>query len=256
MILFGPAGLGPVKQSEEILKSLNKNNLNACEIAFTYGAYIKKPDTIKIKNLAKKYNISLSIHAPYWINLNSIEEEKIKASKKRILKSCEIGDYIGAKNIVFHAGYYGKKSKQETFEKIKKEIIDIKKTIKENNWEVKLCPEIMGKKNVFGSIEEIRELSKQCKTSFCLDIAHILARYGKYNLDELIKIFPEKQWHCHFSGIEYTEKGEKNHKPTTEQNWKDVLKKLKSLKKKIIIINESPTPLTDSILGKSIYHSL
>ena len=84
-IKFGPAGLGGVEHAEAILKKYSELGFEACEIAFTHGVYIKKKeDALRIGAAAKKFGISLSIHAPYWINLNSAEPEKILKSKERI----------------------------------------------------------------------------------------------------------------------------------------------------------------------------
>jgi len=252
VIVFGPAGIGGVKASFNLLEMYNKLGLKAAEIPFTYQIWIKeKEDAIKIKEASKKNKIKLSIHAPYWINLNSEDKEKIERSKKRILRCCEVADWLNVKKVIFHCGYYGKKSKEETFENIKKGILEMQEIIKKNNWKVKLYPEIMGKKNVFGSIKEIARLVTETKCDFCIDFAHILARYGNYNMSEVKKNFPQKEWHCHFSGIEYGEKGEKHHKITSEKEIKKLLSILPK-NKRITIINESPKPIEDSVLSLKI----
>ncbi|MAG78889.1 endonuclease IV [Candidatus Pacearchaeota archaeon] len=253
-IKFGPAGLGPTKEAISNLEKYHNLGLKACEIAFTYGVYIKnKEDAIKIGKAAKKFNIQLSIHAPYWINLNSTDKDKIEKSKQRILRCCEVGTYLGAKRIVFHPGYYGKMDKDETYENIKREIIDIQKIIKQKKYTPLLAPETTGKVNVFGSIDEIKKLAKDTKTSFCIDFAHILARYKNYNFKEVLKKFKNyKKIHIHFSGIEYGEKGEKHHKLTPNI---DIEKLISNLPKDIdiTVINESPDTIGDSIKSIEIY---
>src|SRR6056297_2992713 len=195
-IKFGRAGIGPVKTAEKVLKQLAKKGIKACEIAFTYGVYIKnEEDAKRIGNKAKELGISLSIHAPYFINLNSAEKEKIEKSKQRILNCCKAGTLLGASHVVFHPGYYGKSTKEQTYEVIKEQIKDIEKTIKEKNYNIKLAPETTGKVNVFGSVEEISSLVKETGCGFCIDFAHILAREGKVDHDKLKKAFPQKHWH-------------------------------------------------------------
>ena len=108
--------------------------------------------------------------------------------------------------------------------------------------------EVMGKKNVFGSIKEISRLVKETRCSFCIDFAHILARYNGYEIEQVKKYFPQKVWHCHFSGIEYGEKGEKHHKRTPEKEIKRLISILPK-NKEITIINESPNPIEDSVLS-------
>jgi len=251
-IRFGPAGLGPVKDAISNLEEYHSLGLRACEIAFTYGIYIKHEKDIKeIKKAAEKLDIVLSIHAPYWINLNSKEKEKIEQSKKRILGCCEIGDKIGARRIVFHPGYYSGMGEGETYENIKKAINEMQETIKKQGWKVKLSPETMGKINVFGSIEQIARLKNETDCGYCLDFAHVLARDKKVDYSKIKKLFSEKKWHCHFSGIEYGEKGERRHLSTEKQAWKELLKNLPK-DKDIVIINESPTLLEDSVQGLKI----
>jgi deoxyribonuclease IV len=259
-IFFGPAGLGGIDEAEDNLKTMKKLGLKACEIAFTYGIYIKKKNAKNIKKWAKKNNIKLSVHAPYWINLNSNDNEKVEKSKKRILKSCEVSELIGAEKVVFHPGYYGKDSKENTYNKIKKEIIELQEEIKRKKWEVKLAPETTGKKNVFGSVEEIKNLVKETGCFFTIDFAHLFARNnGKIALKNLVKDFEGfEELHCHFSGIEYGDKGEKKHKETSEEDIKELLIALKNLKnlKKVVIINESPIPLQDSVLMSKIWKEI
>src|SRR3989344_9643234 len=169
-IKFGPAGLGGVKEAISNLEEYHKLGLRACEIAFTYGVYIKEQkDAELIGKKAKELGISLSIHAPYWINLNSLDKSKIEQSKERILSCLKVGTWLNAKTVVFHAGYYGKMDKQETYENIKKEILELQKEIKNKKYTPKLAPETMGKINVFGSVEEISRLSKETGCEFCID---------------------------------------------------------------------------------------
>ena len=84
-----------MKEAVDNLEEYHNLKLKACEIAFTYGIYIKgKEDALKIGKAAERLNVQLSIHAPYWINLNSAEKEKVEKSKERILKCCEVGHYL------------------------------------------------------------------------------------------------------------------------------------------------------------------
>ena len=258
MIRFGPAGLGGVKEAVSNLERYAKLGLKACEIAFTYGIYIKESQEKEIKEIrdtTKKLDIELSIHAPYWINLNSKEKKKIEESKKRILDCCKIGDMLGVNYIVFHPGYYSGMDKEETYQNIKKEILEMQQEIKKNKWKVKLAPETTGKVNVFGSIEEILLLVKETSCFFTLDFAHLLARnQGKISYKEIYENFKGfNELHCHFSGIEFGEKGERNHKITSESELRKLLEILPK-NKNIVIINESPSPVQDSVKALKIYN--
>lgn len=256
MIRFGPAGLGPVKDAVSRLEEYHKLGLSACEIAFTYGVYIKDElDMKKIREAAKKYDIRLSIHAPYWINLNSNEKIKIQNSKERILDCCRVGEKLGAYRVVFHAGFFGKRTKEESYKNIAEAIIDINEEIKKNKWKIKIAPETMGKVNVFGSIEEIADLVEKTKCGFCIDFAHVLARDKKIDFSRIKELFGKYEpWHCHFSGIVYGEKGERNHIVTPKEKWKEVLENIPK-NKELVIINESPDPVEDSVSGLALSKS-
>lgn len=256
-IRFGPAGLGGVKEAISNLENYAKLGLKSCEIAFTYGIYIKESDAIEIGKVAKRLDIKLSIHAPYWINLNSEEKIKIEQSKKRILDCCKIGEVLGAYLIIFHPGYYGKMGKDETYENIKNQILEIRKEIKKNKWKINIAAETTGKINVFGDIDEILRLAKETGCSFCIDFAHLFARtQGKMSYKEMYEKFKHfESLHCHFSGIEFGEKGERNHKLTPISELKKLLLVLPK-NKDIVIINESPDPAGDSLIGLKLWKNL
>lgn len=245
MIKIGPAGTSGLGY-EEGLKHCVELNLNALEVEFTHGIHMNNSTAKEIGELAKKSNVELSVHCPYFINLASLEKKKIEASKKRILQSCERANYLNAKYIVFHAAYYQKFSREECYEIVKKAIIEMNNVIKKNKWNVILAPETTGKASQFGDVDELIKLSKETKCSFCVDFAHIKARDNNIDYDELFKKLKYiKHLHCHFSGIEFTEKGERRHIITPLDKIKELLKYVKKYNKDVTIINESPDPFGD-----------
>ena len=252
MILIGPAGssgLGALKGVEEV----KRLNLDAMEVEFTYGVNMSNKTAKDVGELAKKLKILLSVHCPYYINLASIEKAKIKASMKRILESCERGFCLNAKYIVFHPGYYGKYSKEECYKLIKESIIEMQKIIKEKKFNTVLCPETAGKKSQFGSLDELTKLHKETGCGICIDFAHLLAREGFVDYDDVMKKIKHiKEKTSHFSGIEYSEKGERRHILTKEKDIEKLLKALKKHNVSIRIINESPNPIGDSLKTKKI----
>jgi len=108
---------------------------------------------------------------------------------------------------------------------------------------------------VFGSVEEISRLVEETGCSFCLDFAHILAREKKVDYEKIKKLFPRKEWHVHFSGIIYGDKGERSHRKTKSEEWRELLKNLPK-DKDITIINESPDMLNDSVEGMKIWKNI
>ena len=253
MIKIGPAGIGSVKDVEKNFEEFHRLGIKCAEIPFTYGVFIKtKEQAEKVHRAAEKFKIELTIHGQYWINLNSAEREKIEASKQRILECLKVGTWLDAKAVVFHSGFYGKKTKGKTFEKIKEGIRELQEKRKEFGYTPKLAPETMGKINVFGSISEIARLVEETGCEFCIDFAHILARYKTYNFEKIKEKFGKyPSWHCHFSGIEYGEKGEKKHLRTEERYWEKLFERLPK-DKKIRIVCESPNPLADAVQGIEI----
>jgi len=253
-IRFGPTGIGSVKDAVSNLERYAELGFRAAEVLFTDGVYIKeREDALRIGRVAKKLGIFLSVHAPYWINLNSKDEKKIEMSKRRILRCCEVASWLGAGRVVFHAGFYSGISSEEAGSKIAEGIVEMQAYAKKEGWDVELCPEVMGKVNVFGSIDEIGDLVEVTGCSACIDIAHVLARYGSYSFGEIEKTFKMKKWHVHFSGIEYGAKGERKHLVTPVKEWERVLGWLKKLDKDVVLICESPDAVGDSVVGRRVW---
>lgn len=259
MIRIGPAGLGAkIGEAAASLQRYSEQGLKACEIPFTYGIFIDevrhKKEISEIRETCKKFDIKLSIHSPYWINLNSKEARKIEESKSRILGCCKIGELLGAEVVVFHAGFYGKDDKEISYLNIKKAVMEMLQEIEKNNWKIKIAAETMGKINIFGSSEEIIRLVKETGCSFCLDFAHLWAREkGKISYEEIYEKFKNLgETHGHFSGIVYGDKGEKSHKETPREEARKLLKALPK-NKNITIINEAPNPIQDSLMMLEVF---
>ncbi|MBI4149529.1 TIM barrel protein [Candidatus Woesearchaeota archaeon] len=246
-VLFGPGGTEGLGYPDGF-KRCRELGLTALEVEFTHSVHMSNQTARDVGALAKQQGISLSIHAPYFINLASAEKEKVAASKKRILDSCERGHYLGAACVVFHAAYYGKLDKAEVYSIVKREILEMQETIAHNGWQIALAPESTGKASQFGDIDELLRLSKETGCGMCVDFAHLLARTGTRDYDEVFtKLKPVQHVHAHFSGIEYTAKGERRHLVTPMQEIKELLSFLKKYRKDATVICESPEPMNDSV---------
>jgi len=254
-ILIGPAGTGGAEL--ENFTKLSNLGLDAVEFEFTYGVWLTPSQADKIKDLNKKLNLQLSIHAPYFINLNSQEPKKVGSSRSRILKCLEIAKHLDAKYVVFHPGFYLKSSKVECYDKIKEQIKKIIEEARAKNLDSSiLAPETTGKPSQFGDLDETLSLAKELDISVCIDFAHLKARYnGNINYDEVIEKLKKsgmKKIHAHFSGIEYTSKGERKHLITQEKDITELFNHLKKLDMQVSIINESPQPLEDALKMKKL----
>jgi deoxyribonuclease-4 len=255
MIQVGPAGSGGLGNLEGIRK-VARMKLDCMEVEFTYGVRMTVKDAREVGALAKEKGITLSVHAPYYINLASNEKEKIVASKQRILDSCERAAVFDARCVVFHAGFYQKKAAGQTYQLIKKAILEIQGKIKKNKWKVQLCPEITGKPSQFGSVQELLKLKKETGCGICVDFAHLYAReQGDIDYAKILKKLPKK-FHAHFSGIEYGPKGERKHLKTTKKFFEPLAEALLKTKRDVSLICESPQPYKDAAMMKRVITTL
>ena len=257
MIRLGPAGSSGLGNIEGV-RLVKKLGLDAMEVEFTYGVRMSVSAAKEVGEEAKKLGISLSVHAPYYINLASADKVKRNASEKRILDSCERGHFFGSAKspapVVFHAGFYQGRDKGLVYGLVKDSVERIQKAIKDRGWHVVLCPETTGKASQFGDVDELVRLSEETGCSITVDFAHLKARNnGRIDYDDIMKKLKHfKHIHCHFSGIEYTDKGERRHIITKDKDIKELFGYLKKYKIDATVINESPDPVKDSLKSEGL----
>jgi deoxyribonuclease IV len=250
-ILIGPAGSGGRGHTKGI-RDAARLKLDCMEIEFTYGVRMKPEMAETVGALAEEHGLILSVHAPYYINLAAYEEEKIAASRQRILDSCHRAHLMGARNVVFHAGFYQKRTLQETYELVRREIENLQDRIRKQGWQVTLCPEITGKPTQFGSTEELLALMRDTGCGFTVDFAHLYARnQGRIDYDALMPLLP-RRFHAHFSGIEYTAKGERKHIRLQPAYFRPLREALIGYGKQTTLICESPEPFEDAVMMKAL----
>ncbi len=255
VIRIGPAGSAG-KGNLAGIRKVARMGLDCMEVEFTYGVRMKPEDAVSVGELAAEMGVVLSVHAPYYINLASYEEEKLAASRQRILDSCERAHAMGAEKVVFHPGFYQKRSAAETYGIIRGEIEALQAEIAACNWQVQLCPETTGKPSQFGSLEEIFSLMRDTGCGITVDFAHLYARLqGEIDWRSLLDGLP-RSFHAHFSGIEYGPKGEKRHLPTEEAFFEPLARQLVRRDFDITIINESPQPYEDAAMMKRVVQRL
>jgi deoxyribonuclease-4 len=270
-LLFGTAGIPLSAKGSGTaggIEQVKNLGLGAMELEFVRSINISKQSAPGVKKAAEKNNVILTCHAPYFINLNSNEKAKLKASIQRILNSARIANLCGAYSVAFHAGFYQKSTKEEAYKKISKAIEYISSTLKQEKNRIWLRPETTGKESQFGNLDEILSLSQRFNNVMpCVDFAHFHARYnGKYNtysefctiLEKIEKKLGKKgleNMHIHFAGINYGPKGERNHLNLKDSDlrYKELAKALKDYKVKGVAISESPNIEEDAILMKNTY---
>ena len=231
MVKFGTAGtdenfaLQGHKKTIEIPAYLSNMGLDAFEYQCGRGVRIKEESAVEFGKAAAEKGISLSLHAPYYISMSSIEEEKRLNSIGYILDSAKAVKAMGGKRVVFHSGSCAKLSRQEALAKAVDTMGLIMKALDENGLgDITVCPETMGKVNQLGTLDEVLTLCKVDERIIpCIDFGHLNAR--DMGVIKTIKDYEDiinrmeneigadrtKVFHSHFSKIEYTTGGEKRH---------------------------------------------
>lgn len=272
-LLFGTAGI-PISSKPGIIngiKRVRELNLDAMEIEFVRGVFMKKELAIKVNQVRKELGLELTCHAPYYINLNAKEKAKYEASINRILDSAKILYFAGGKSVTFHAAYYMNETKSNVYNKVKAALKEVERKLDEEGINVMIRPELTGKPTQFGDLDELIKISQELEHVLpCIDFAHLHARsLGRYNsyqeFTEVLRKLEEglgkeilKNMHIHVSGIAYNEKGEKHHLNLEESDFKyeELLKSFKDYKVRGIVISESPNIEGDAMLMKKFWEQI
>lgn len=250
---------------------LSELNLDGLEMEFVHGVRMSEETRKLVKAERENRKLILTAHAPFYVNLNSQEEDKVDASVQRIIETGLAAKDTGAFSITFHAAYYMKQDKEVVYQQVKKCVGKISEFFKKNDINVWIRPETTGKGTQWGDLNEIIRLSKEFDNVLpCIDFSHLHARsIGQYNTyDEFSKILETvgnelgqkalDNFHAHLAGIDYGDKGEKKHLilEESDMNYKDLLKVLKEFQVKGALVCESPNIEDDAVLMKEYYYSL
>jgi len=274
-LLFGTAGipLSTPSPADTIngISQVRSLSLSAMELEFVQNVNISREKAPLVKETAKKNGITLTAHGSYYVNLNSDERPKYHASVSRILQAAKILHACGGYSLVFHAGFYLGKTPSQTYGQVKEALKELTASLKDESISLWLRPETTGKPSQFGSLEEIVKLSEEVENILpCIDFSHLYARSaGKFNsnedfasvLSQIEKSLGKealKNMHVHLSGMNYTEKGERNHLNFSECkiNYKGVLEALHEFKCAGVVISESPNIEGDALISKRYFEGL
>ncbi|MFN8405067.1 MAG: TIM barrel protein [Anaerolineales bacterium] len=242
--------------------------LTAFELGWVQSVRVSEETCAAIKKMATEEGVSLSVHAPYFFNLNATEEEWPK-SRKRLMDAAHYGNLAGATDIIFHPGSYFERPPAEVLKVAIPRLKSCADELKKKGNPVILRPETMGKSAMLGSLEDTLEMSKAIKNvQPCLDFAHLHARPGDGTMNtvkewtRLLEAYQAalgkealKNLHIHLSGIEYGPKGEKNHLALNESDLKinflfEVLKEFGCAGR---ILGESPIMEEDALNMKKAW---
>jgi deoxyribonuclease-4 len=198
--------------------------LQALELGWVQSVRVTEATCALIKSASEEHGVSLSVHAPYFINLNATAEEWPK-SRKRLMDAAHYGYLAGATDIIFHPGSYFGNPPADVLKIAIPRLKGCVDELKKNGDQVIIRPETMGKSAMLGSIEDAIAMSEAMDmVQPCIDFAHMHARPGDGSMNtyeewsKLLENYKKqlgakalKNLHIHLSGIEYGEKGEKNH---------------------------------------------
>jgi deoxyribonuclease IV len=274
--LFGTVGSPkstPKKPGGSIgsIMRLKELNLGALELGWVQSVRVSEATCADIKTACGEQGILISVHAPYFINLNATDEEWPK-SRKRLMDAALYGNLAGATDIIFHPGSYFGQPVEEVLERSIARLRGCVDELRAAGNPVTLRPETMGKIAMLGSLEDTLQMSQAIPgVEPCLDFAHLHARAGDGSMNskaEWLQTLRDyaaalgedslKRLHIHLSGIEYGAKGEKNHLPIEESDFDltALFEALYELDCAGRILCESPAMEDDALIMQQRWKSL
>ena len=245
--------------------------LDAFELGWVQSVRVSEETCAAIQQAASTADVALSVHAPYFINLNANDEEWPK-SRKRLMDAAHYGNLAGATDIIFHPGSYFEREPAEVLKLAIPRLQGCVDELRAAGNPATIRPETMGKSAMLGSLEDTVEMARSIPGVLpCLDFAHLHARPG----DGTINSYEEwstrlemvaktvsgevlKGLHIHLSGIEYGPKGEKNHLPIAESDLdlKGLFRALHAFGAAGRILCESPAMEDDALYMKTIWQEI
>lgn len=257
-----PGGsVGAVLYSREI-------GLNALELGWVRAVRVSEKTCAAIKEAGVEQDVGLSIHAPYYINLNADENEWPK-SRQRLMDAAHYGNLAGATDIVFHPGSYFERAPEDVLKVALPRLQGCVDELRAMDNPVTLRPETMGKSAMLGSLDDTLVMAKEIDgVEPCIDFAHLHARPGDGTMNSYDEWAAQlesygnalgqdalKRLHTHLSGIEYTAKGEKNHLIMDESDFelRELFRALHEFGCGGRIMCESPIMEEDALYFKQVW---
>ncbi len=225
MIRIGPAGI-PLSckgrtNRDGLMYTREILDLNAMEVQFVRGLYVmEEEEALFMREYSREHDVELHVHAPYYINLASDDELELSFEKAK--SSAMLAEMMGAETVILHPGYYGEKTEKETLDNIISNTKKLIQVFKKEDLNVRVGLETMGKKKVFGSLDEIVAVCKKVKQAIpVIDVGHIHARGNgclKENEDfqwifDTLSPLNLSHYIIHVTGVLYEDGNEQYHLP-------------------------------------------
>ncbi len=226
---FGPAGNSedfPYRSSVQAPGWLAEMGLECYEYQCGKGVSVGESTARKIGGAAQEAGITLSLHAPYFINLANPDRSSLQKTIGYITAACRAADWMGAGRVVIHSGALMKRTRREAMDIARPALREVVAACDTAGYgHIALCPETMGKINQLGDLDEVLELCTLDERLVpCVDFGHLYARsLGELEgreacvrmLDRIQEVLGEdraRNFHSHFSKIAFTPNGgEKMH---------------------------------------------
>lgn len=281
MIKFGPSGNcqsfyeAGYSRTEDSAKFVKEHGLDCFEYSFGRGVKMSAAKASSIASAFQEAGIEISVHAPYFINFANPDEEMVSKSYGYLLDSARAVRQMGGRRIVFHPAAQGKEERALVLTRTKERFQKLRDLIYLNGFsELLFCPETMGKAAQIGTIEEIVEFCELDPVFVpCVDFGHVNAReQGSLKTEEDYRVRLNymidrlgyermKNFHAHFSKIQYGAKGEIRHLTMRDEifgpEFEPLAKVLCELKLEPYLVSESAgTQTEDAVEMKRIYESV
>jgi len=253
------------------IQRLAELGLNTLELAWVRSVRVTEAKCAEIKAVGAEQGVALSVHAPYFINLNATADEWPK-SRKRLMDAAHYGNLAGATDIIFHPGSYFGRPAAEVLEVAIPRLQGCVDELRAANNPVILRPETMGKSAMLGSLDDTLVMAEAIDGVLpCLDFAHLHARPGDGSANSyaewsaMLTAFRKrlgakalKRLHIHLSGIAYGPKGEKHHLTLAEADlkYKELFKALRDFKCAGRVVCESPIMEDDALVMRKTWGRL
>jgi deoxyribonuclease IV len=251
---------------------LRELKLDTLEMAWVQSVRVSDETCATIKATAAEAKLALSVHAPYYINLNAQTKELWHGGRDRLLAAARAGYKSGATDIIFHPGSYMKDEPAAANKIAVQRLTEVAAQLKDEGVDVILRPETMGKSAMLGTLEETIAWSRAIEGVLpCIDFAHLHARAGDGSFNSYkefsaaLKLVKDglgkrglQSLHIHLSGIEYGPKGEKKHLSLKEADlkYKELFRALVDAKAGGRIMCESPLMEEDALVMQKTYRQL
>jgi deoxyribonuclease-4 len=275
-LIFGTVGAPsstPPKPggSPGAIARIKQLGLGALELAWVQSVSATDATCAAIQAVSQTHGVALSVHAPYFINLNA-HADMWPAGRERLMKAARAGFKAGATDIVFHPGSYFGQPPKQVYRIMLDRLAGVVAELRAEGNTVTLRPETTGKSAMFGTLEETVQMARDIEGVLpCIDMAHLHARrgdgsfnsYGEF-LDALKLVAAGlgerglRRLHIHVSGIEYGPKGERNHLMLQEADlkYRDLLRALKDIGAAGRVMCESPDQEVDAIRLQRAYRRM